>query len=101
MSYREYWKEQNAEVEERNSLVFGRIQEIMTESVVDELYQDYFSKAAARIANVEKIYTLWETDELANLSLEELKQWNRVMFEELYEDGEECEEEEEKENESV
>ena len=50
MSYREYWKEQNAEVEERNSLVFGRIQEIMTESVVDELYQDYFSKAAARIA---------------------------------------------------
>lgn len=86
MSYREYWKEQNAEVEERNSLVFGRIQEIMTESVVDELYQDYFSKAAARIANVEKIYTLWETDELGNLSLEELKQWNRVMFEELYED---------------
>ena len=87
MSYREYWKEQNAEVEERNSLVFGRIQEIMTESVVDELYQDYFSKAAARIANVEKIYTLWETDELGNLSLEELKQWNRVMFEELYEDS--------------
>ena len=43
MSYMEYWKEQNAEVEERNSLVFGRIQEIITESVVDELYQDYFS----------------------------------------------------------
>ena len=62
MSYREYWKEQNAEVEERNSLVFGRIQEIITETSVEELYQDYFSKAATRIANVEKIYSLWETD---------------------------------------
>ena len=86
MSYREYWKELNEEVEERNSLVFGRIQEIMTETSVGELYQDYFSKAATRIANVEKIYTLWETEELSKLSLEELKQWNRVMFEELYEE---------------
>ena len=42
MSYREYWKEQNEEVEERNSLVFGRIQEIITETSVGELYQDYF-----------------------------------------------------------
>ena len=86
MSYREYWKEQNEEVEERNSLVFGRIQEIITETSVGELYQDYFSKAATRIANVEQIYGLWETGELEQLSLEDLKKWNRIMFEELYEE---------------
>ena len=87
MSYREYWKELNEEVKERNSLVVGRIQEIATEKSVKDLYQDYFCKAAVRIANVEHIYDLWEKDEIAQLPLDELKRLNRLMYEELYEEN--------------
>lgn len=87
MGYQQMVKDENATVQERHGLVVERIREICNERVVEEQYQEYFTKAAERILLIEKIYDMNEKGEYRKLSLEQLQQFNKDLYEEFYEEN--------------
>lgn len=87
MGYLEIMKDENESVKERNELVVERIKQICNENVVEEAYQDYFKTVAKRLLLTEELYALNESGAYRELSLEELKEWNAKLYEEVYEEN--------------
>lgn len=85
MGYREMTKAENEAVKERSELVVGRVKEMLSEANVEAKYQDYFKKGAEKILLMEEIYEKNEKGEYRNLSLDELKAYNKKVYEEFYE----------------
>lgn len=83
MGYQEVWRQYREEVEERFPLVIGRLEQIGQEETVRQPYRAYFRHAAAhllRLAKVEREVTSGEWEEK---SLEELKQENQSLYQEV------------------
>ncbi|NLL92848.1 MAG: aminopeptidase [Clostridiales bacterium] len=87
MSYKELFKEENIEAEERFDLAIERIKSIIDEKTVPKVYQDYFSSTAKLIIYITNILNISKNDEIRNKSLEELQEMNDEMFASLYPDN--------------
>lgn len=87
MGVKEMLKEENESVLERNELVVERIRNLIDEDTVDEVYQEYFKAAAKKILDIEELYEMNASGEYRKLSMDELKEWNRRLFQEFYEDN--------------
>lgn len=85
MNYQEYLKPYNEEVEERTELVVERIKEIPEEHLVQELYQDYFTKAANQIARLEQAYELVNRNLILTMPEETLRKINHDLYQDVEE----------------
>lgn len=79
----EFKREVDEDIRERYALVAERISAIKGESTVPEAYRDYFLKAVDYIAFVNSILKLVEEGRYRDLSLEELKQINDRLYEDI------------------
>ena len=77
MGYREIYAEENEEVKERLELVIERICEIGKETILEEKYQDYFSKTAEFIQDTYQIFhgTLF----CLQLFLSDIQRFNLIL----------------------
>lgn len=74
------------EIKERFALVLERIHMIQEEETVAEPYRSYFKRTGAFIEKMAELYILCANKTYQNLSLEELKKWNYICYEELLEE---------------
>ncbi len=79
----EFWKEADEQVAERYELVVERIAEIAKNAEVPAEYKDYFQKTAAFMLSVTEILEKKESGALANRTLEECKQDNDCMYQDV------------------
>ncbi len=87
MKYNDLFLEENQMTMERFALSIERIEEIHREEVVKQPYLDYFKKLSAFLLLIKKVVKLSSEDTLKNLSLEELKQLNHSLYEDILEDN--------------
>lgn len=87
MSYKNLFLEENDLSMERYVLSMGRIEEINKEEVVKVPYLDYFKKVSEFILLIRRVAELTSKDELKNLSLEELKEMNHALYEDILEEN--------------
>lgn len=87
MKYKELFIEENQMSMERYELSMGRIAEILKEDVVKEPYLDYFKKVTEFLLQINKVLELVSKDELKTLSLEELKELNFRLYEDVLEEN--------------
>ncbi|MFU0826374.1 MAG: Thermophilic metalloprotease (M29) [Lachnoclostridium sp.] len=83
MKYSDIFKEINEEVRERYDLSMERIGQILTEKVVKEPARDYFERVAAFILQIKDLVELVNEDKLGKLSLSELQELNRKLYEDI------------------
>lgn len=83
MDYRMYYKEQAEAVSERFALIIERIEQIKEEQDVKEPMQSYFKKVAEFVMLTKEILEKERTGELEKRSLEECKQWNTRLYEDV------------------
>ena len=76
-------KEQNDSIRERYELAVWRVNEIKKENSVKEPYRDYFLKVAAFIEKVVGFSALTEQNKLKDLSLKELQELNKSLYEDI------------------
>ncbi len=84
MGYQELYKESNEAAEERLELVMERIAEISEQADVCEQFEEYFKKAAANLLYFAELLKKAESGALKERSLEECKEDNRRLYEELF-----------------
>lgn len=83
MKYCDRFKEENESVMERYQLSMERLHGIESEETVEEPYRSYFRKMASFIGNIGD-YREWLAGGLAeNASLEQLKEWNHRLYEDI------------------
>lgn len=83
MDYRVKLKEENEAMRERFDLATERIEQILSEDSVKEPYRDYFRKVSEFIMKMKAIFLLVESGEYNNLSLNELKELNQDLYEDI------------------
>lgn len=83
MGYREIYAEENEEVKERLELVVERIREISQETILEEKYQNYFTKMAEFILDTYQVLEQEESGALDNRSMEECQATNRKLYEDI------------------
>lgn len=83
MNYQELMKEQNDSIRERYELAVWRVNEIKKENSVKEPYRDYFLKVAAFIEKAVGFSALTEQNKLKALSLKELQELNKSLYEDI------------------
>lgn len=83
MKYSDIFKEINEEVRERYDLSMERIGQILTEKVVKEPARNYFERVAAFILQIKDLVELVNEDKLGKLSLSELQELNRKLYEDI------------------
>lgn len=86
MDYRLLFKESNEEARERYELAIDRIRQMKDEHVKDN-YDDYFKKVSAFILQIDKLWTMVQTGELKDKTLEELQKLNRELYEDILPDN--------------
>lgn len=79
----EFKREVDEDIRERYALVAERISAIKEESTVPEAYRDYFVRAADYITCVNSVLKLVEENKYRDLSIEELKQINDRLYEDI------------------
>lgn len=84
MGCQEIFAESNEEVKERYDLVAERIASVGREENVSEKYRDYFTQAARGLCFADEILRKKETGGLEHLSLQEWKEVNERMYQELF-----------------
>ena len=87
MKYLELFKKENEIIEDRYILAVERIELILQEKNVREPYRDYFTKMASFLMLIDKLTSLVAEDKLKNLSLEELKELNHKLYEDILEEN--------------
>ena len=70
-------------IKERYSLCVERIREIAQVQEVPEKYQEYFKNEAEFILNVVQVADLVASKEYKLLSVEQLKQWNEILYQKI------------------
>lgn len=80
MSYKTLFKEENEESMEKFELAMDRIQNIVAEKSVPEIYQDFFKTTALFLIDAADLLKLSENDEMRNMSLDELSMLNQKMY---------------------
>ena len=80
MSYKTLFKEENEESMEKFELAMDRIQNIVEEKSVPEIYQDFFKTTALFLIDAADLLKLSENDEMRNMSLDELSMLNQKMY---------------------
>ncbi len=70
-------------IAERYGLALARIKEIPEESICGEAYRDYFIRMAAFILLTDQTYRLVESGALRQMEMEELKNHNRSLYEDI------------------
>lgn len=87
MKYISLFEEENKKVEDRYSLVVDRLKLIFQEETVKEPYRDYFRKMASFLVVIDKITSLIAEDKLKDMSLEDLKELNNKLYEDILEEN--------------
>ncbi|MDF2800470.1 MAG: hypothetical protein K0S61_373 [Anaerocolumna sp.] len=87
MNYRELFLEENQMAMERFELSMERIGEIPGEEAVKKPYLDYFKRVSEFLLQIKRVADLSSKDEIKNLSLEELKQLNSSLYEDILEEN--------------
>lgn len=87
MKYLSLFKEENEKIEDRYLLAVDRIKLILQEETVKEPYSDYFRKTASFLMLIDKVTSLIEEDKLKSLSLEDLKELNNKLYEDILEEN--------------
>lgn len=70
----------------RYELVIDRIREIVNEQMLDEPFCSFFGKTASFLVMLDEVYINVREDRLRRLSLEELKELNRKLYEDILPD---------------
>ena len=70
-------------LQERLRLAEERTAQLKEESVSEEAFSHYFKKEAAWLSGLFELQALLENGGYEKLGLEELKEWNRRLYEEL------------------
>ena len=83
MNYRELWNDENTQIRERYDLAMERIAQIPSEERIAEPFRDYFAVLAHFAGQIEELARLQLREELEGYSLEELKAFNHVLYEEV------------------
>ena len=83
MSYRDIYAEKNEQVTERYELAKERIEELQKEDLVKEPFQAYFKCVSKFVLMTMDVLKMEETNQLDMLSLEEAKNWNRKLYEDI------------------
>ena len=76
-------QEENEAALERLSLSMERLQVMLTEDTVSEKYRDFFKKNAAFLLKLYHIALAVKSGEQAKLTLEQLKQQNTELYEDI------------------
>lgn len=87
MNYRDLFLEENEMAMERFQLSMGRIEEIHNEETVKRPYLDYFKKVSGFLLQMKNIVEMVKEDQLKKLSLDELKQLNHNLYEDILEEN--------------
>lgn len=87
MDYRILLKEENEAVMERYELSMERIREMAEEDTVSLPYREYFKGTADFILMIGKLVDELNCGMQKDASLEELKAWNRRLYQDIYEDA--------------
>ena len=80
MGYREIYKEENENAQERYELVTDRLKEIRLEDTVPGLYRDYFSKMADFLLYLDEILKKQEAGSLDTESMEACRERNERLY---------------------
>ena len=83
VNYRELWNDENTQIRERYDLAMERIAQIPSEERIAEPFRDYFAVLAHFAGQIEELARLQLREELEGYSLEELKAFNHVLYEEV------------------
>ena len=83
MNYRELWNDENTQIRERYDLAMERIAQIPSEERIAEPFRDYFAVLAHFAGQIEELARLQLREELEGYSLEELKAFNHVLYEDV------------------
>lgn len=70
-------------LKERLELSAGRIETIIKENEICEPFADFFQNTASIIQNVYKLSALIREDQYQRLSINELRMWNRILYEDI------------------
>ncbi|MDE7247248.1 MAG: aminopeptidase [Lachnospiraceae bacterium] len=70
-------------IAERYDLAFARIREIPDESICKEAYQEYFTRMAEFVIQIDQTLSLVESGKLYQMTIEELKEHNRLLYEDI------------------
>lgn len=87
MNYKELFEKENEMTRERFDLSMGRIAEINKEEVVKAPYLDYFIKTSEFLLQINHIVELVENDGLSKMSIDDLKQLNHKLYEDILEEN--------------
>ena len=83
MQYQELFNEENTRIMERYDLATERIAQMGQETVVHEPYRDFFVRMAQFMGMIEELARRQMRDELETMSLEELADWNKRLYEDI------------------
>ncbi|MGN0160903.1 MAG: aminopeptidase [Lachnospiraceae bacterium] len=86
MDYSVLFANENESVQERYDLAMERIAQITIENGAKGAYQDYFKKNAEFITMMGRLYQEARSKALEQMSLEELQQHNKRLYEDILED---------------
>lgn len=73
-------------IEERYELAIGRIREIEKESTVGSEFRDYFHEMAGFAIMIDELRTELQSGRYQALELEELKEWNHRLYQDILPD---------------
>ena len=83
MSYGQWFIEDNKGIMERLSLSMERLREVREEKTVSQPYRDFFVKMADFLLMLGEYQKLLEEGFIERASLEELKEWNEKLYEDI------------------
>lgn len=83
MDYRILFAEENESVKERYELAKERIVEIRTDNAARAPFADYFMKVAEFILLMNETFSMAREDVFAQMSMEELKEWNERLYQDI------------------
>ena len=83
MGYQELYEPYRREAKERYSLIMERVETILQEQTTPQPFCGYFYKVAEFLLKIHKTATAVRTGEFFNWDLEDLKKWNKKLYQDL------------------
>lgn len=89
MNFSDLMNRRKEQMSQRTLAVQTKIKDIIKsiDNKQNDTYRDYIKTCLERIQNIEKIYNLTDSKKLRELSLKELQEWNKKMYEEFSEEN--------------
>ena len=72
---------------ERYEIATSRIREIINEDTVSEPFKSFFCKASEFICKIDDLNSIIKSGEINDFSLDRLKELNKSLFEEIFEEN--------------